>query len=84
MTAEHLIRVWKDAQLFEGEWFYDKLQMWTGLTKEQVTTAFADWNKLSHADAVAIAERHGVTVAEGGFQAYLAEKYSQPPVQETL
>jgi hypothetical protein len=84
MTAQYILRVWNEARASEGADFYENLKAGTGLTEEQVTTAFADWNRLSYEEAFQISRRQGLTVREGGFQAYLAEQYGQTPVQETL
>lgn len=57
--------------------FYATFSAETGLTKDVVQGHFADWNQMPHSEAIAIAERHGTTVRDGGFQAYLAEVTGQ-------
>jgi len=76
MTAEKLLRIWLDAANEDAQKrgnFYEILESKTGMTRAQVSERFATWNALSHEHAVAIADRHGVTVVKGGFQAYLIE-----------
>jgi len=53
--------------------FYDIFQELTGLTQIEVRNRFNEWNDLTHEEAERIAEKHGTTVRDGGFQAYLAE-----------
>ena len=43
----------------------------------QVQAHFETWNALPHEEAIAIAEAHGITVEEGGFQAYLTNMVGQ-------
>ncbi len=53
--------------------FHAGFQLATGIPRSVVEEHFAAWNRLPHEETVAIAERHGTTVREGGFHAYLAE-----------
>jgi len=76
LTFEDIDSAWKAAQ-DDPDTFYECMEVLTGFTKDQIKTHFADWNKLSHEEAETIAERHGITLEEGGFQAYLAEVSTQ-------
>lgn len=75
MNAHEALAAWKEAQACETPGFYEKFEQLTGINEFSVTSDFQCWGKLSHSTAVAIAERQGLTVHEGGFQAYLAELY---------
>ena len=46
----------------------------TGFSEETVKKHFKDWNELPRTDVETIATRHGTTVKDGGFQAYLVEQ----------
>jgi len=75
MTTAELITAWHEAQLayHDGGNFYAVFAEKAGLDEAEVKQHFRDWNELPHEQVVAIAERQGTTVREGGFQAYLAE-----------
>ena len=75
MTYAQIKAAWTEAQT-AGPAFYSKFEAATGLSQETVTTLFGRWNRLSFAETEGIAARHGTTLREGGFQAYLAEVYS--------
>jgi hypothetical protein len=64
---------WKTAQK-AGDAFHETFRNLIGLTEEQVTVHFVRWNLMPHEEAEAIANKHGTTNREGGFQAYLAEQ----------
>jgi len=80
MNIEEVRAAWKEAQeessaegarnSFEEAFFHR-----TGLSKGEVEHAFTAWNRLPRDRVEEIAESHGVTVQEGGFQAYLVTRY---------
>lgn len=71
MTCSELQAAWAEARTQPD--FYAAFEALTGLDKTTVGGHFAAWNQMPHSEAVAIAERQGTTVHDGGFQAYLAE-----------
>jgi hypothetical protein len=79
MYVPEVMAAWKEAQACETHDFYEKFYHLTGLDEATVKRRFSMWNLLPHEQAVAIAERNGVTVEEAGFQAYLVEVFWEPP-----
>ena len=73
MTATDILTAWKTAQAAGGAAFYAEFERLTGFTEAAVKEHFADWNKLTHAAAEEVASENGVTIRDGGFQAYLAD-----------
>jgi len=69
MNATEILAAWKAAAA-TGD-FYAAFEKATGLNEGQVKLHFTHWGKLRHETAEEIAEDHGMTIREGGFQAYL-------------
>jgi len=69
MTAIEMLAAWKSAA--DTGKFYEEFEKLTGFTEADVKQHFAAWNKLRHETAEEIAEDHGMTIREGGFQVYL-------------
>lgn len=82
MTAIEILAAWKAAAAAGGSQFYAEFERLTGFTEADVKRHFGDWNRLSHETAEKIAEDNGVTIREGGFQAYLAtiKRTGRPPI----
>jgi len=75
MTVLELIEAWKEAQACDTHDFYTKFYHETGLTEAEVKRVFDQWN-MTHRNRVEdIAGLHGITVEEGGFQAFLYERF---------
>ena len=79
MTAQELKDAWDEAQsrALESPGFYTHFQELTGISQQELGSKFKGWNLLSNEEAVSIAQKHGFTVREGGFQAYLAETWGK-------
>jgi hypothetical protein len=81
-TTQRVMGAWEAAQgrMKAGESFYDALAdelrdaIGVRWTESDIKGYFADWNRLSHTEALTIAEEHGVNVRKGGFQAFLAHQ----------
>lgn len=73
MTAIDILTAWRAAQASGGATFYSEFERRTGFSESDVKQHFADWNKLTHEAAEEVAFENGVTLREGGFQAYLAD-----------
>lgn len=71
MTAREILAAWKAAAA-TGR-FYEEFQKATGFDEAAVKRLFAEWNGLTHDAAEEVASENGVTIREGGFQAYLAD-----------
>ena len=72
MSITRIQAAWLKASQGTEADFYPTFERLTGLRESDVRQCFADWNLLSHATAEQIAEGQGVSIREGGFQAYLA------------
>jgi hypothetical protein len=75
MTAQEVLKHWNAAK--PGRSFLDFLQEFersTGIRQDDVTRLFVKWNRIPQEEAEAIALKHGTTLREGGFQAFLVEK----------
>jgi hypothetical protein len=77
MTARDLLNIWRQAQAAPD--FYVAFEAKTGLTKDVVIKHFNTWNGLPYAEAQAIADRQGVSLKDGGFQAIWVPGILEPP-----
>lgn len=75
MTYAEIKAAWDTArsQALGLDSFYERFETLTGIPRDAVAEHFTAWNLLSHSEAEAVAERHGTTLRDGGFQAYLAD-----------
>jgi hypothetical protein len=64
---------WAKAQGGKPDEFHAAFERASGIPEAVVAEHFAAWNLLPRAEVEFIAERHGTTITDGGFQAYLAE-----------
>ena len=78
MTVIEIRTFWAKANALGRDLFYPAFAAGTGWDKATVQSHFRDWNTLTHERAEAIAAKHGVTIREAGFQAYLAEVSQNP------
>jgi hypothetical protein len=69
VNAQEILAAWKAAA--DTSDFYAAFEKATGLNEGEVKLRFTHWTKLRHETAEEIAADHGMTVREGGFQAYL-------------
>lgn len=82
MTAHDILAAWRTATAAGGAQFYAEFERLTGFDEAAVKAHFAAWGKLRHETAEEIASNNGVTLREGGFQAYLAhiKRVGRPPI----
>lgn len=73
-TAQEILAAWNTARATGGAAFYSTFESLTGFTEADVRAHFKRWGELRHETAEAIAENHGMTLREGGFQAFLADE----------
>ena len=73
MTAHEILSAWNAARMVGGAQFYAEFERLTGFSEAQVKAYFASWTRLTHETAEEVAVANGVTIREGGFQAYLAD-----------
>jgi hypothetical protein len=71
VTATEILTAWRAAAA-SGR-FYEEFERLTSFPEAEVRRHFAAWGKLRHETAEEIAIENGVTVREGGFQAYLSD-----------
>lgn len=82
MDTHEILAAWNQARASGGAAFYTTFEKLTGFTEEQVKAHFAAWGKLRHETAEEIATDNGVTIRDGGFQAYLSifKRVGRPPI----
>lgn len=78
MDAVELLAAWKESQACGAHGFYEEFHRRTGLSEAKVKQAFHEWNLTPRSRVEEIADKHGVTLREGGFQAFLAERIQNP------
>lgn len=81
MTAKEMLAAWKAATATGA--FYAEFEKLTGFSEDDVKKHFTAWNKLRHETAEEIADGHGMTIREGGFQVYLTiiKQNGRPPIR---
>lgn len=75
MNVTEIMAAWKEANNHGTYSFYERFCQLTGIPEDRVKYSFADWNRTRPERVEEIAQKHGVTVREGGSQAFLAERY---------
>lgn len=73
MTAHEILAAWEAATAAGGDRFYAEFERLTGFSEADVRRHFGAWARLRHETAEEVAVENGVTVREGGFQAYLSD-----------
>jgi len=85
MNVREIMGAWAAANAHETYPFYERFFQLTGITEDEVRYSFSEWNRTRSDRVQQIAEKHGVTVREGGFQAYLVERYwPEDPELQTI
>lgn len=75
MNIDELREAWEEAQACDTHDFYVKFYHLTGLDEEEVKRVFNEWGRTRPERVEEIAAKHGVSVREGGFQAFLMERF---------
>lgn len=75
MNLAEIMAAWKDANNCDTHSFHERFFHLTGLSEQVVKACFSQWNIYRHTEVEALAEQHGTTVREAGFQAFLVEKF---------
>lgn len=75
MNVTEIMDAWKQANEHDTYSFYERFHQLTGLYEDEVKRVFQEWKRTRGHRVEEIATKHGVTVREGGFQAFLAERF---------